>query len=92
MTLAPASLRQRTAWSKASGLATPLAKRSAAPGARSCTIPRMAVPSAPLPALHPDGTETAGRSPVAWEAASESRPSEITPTVTPVPSMPSART
>ena len=60
---------------------------SAAPGATSWTISSIAVPSSPVPAAR---TFTAGSSAAA--AARFVTPSEITPTVTPVPSMPRACT
>ena len=63
----------------------PLANSRSAPGARSCTISSMAVPSSPVPA-NPVGTGTvAGSSPFWIEAARLSTPSEITPTRTPAP-------
>ncbi len=67
-----------------------VANMSAAPGARSCTISSMAVPSVPEPAWPASTVTSEGRSPEAWTAASESTPSERTPTVMPVPSTPRA--
>ena len=73
-------------------LAGPL-KSSFAPGATSCTISRSAVPSSPAPRWQRAsfGTTTSGRSFVACAACRLSMPSEMTPTVTPFPSRPWAR-
>ena len=56
----------------------------------SCTISSMAVPSSPEPAWPGSTVTLAGRSPVAWRAASESTPSDITQTLTPLPVWPAA--
>ena len=73
-------------------LAGPL-KSSFAPGATSCTISSSAVPSSPAPFWQrlSFGTTTSGRSFVACAACTLSIPSEMTPTTTPLPSRPWAR-
>ena len=45
-----------------------VAKRSCAPGARSCTISSIAVPSLPEPACPGSTSTPGGRSPEAWSA------------------------
>ena len=88
MIRAPAAWRVLTALTKASAVGEPVAKRSGAPGAQSWTISSIAVPSSPGALAR---TVTAGRSPVAWEAARPATPSEITPTAAPMPVNPMAR-
>jgi len=58
---------------------------SAAPGARSCTISSIAVPSSPEPTALI--WTPSGRSPDACAVAQLTAPSEMTPTRAPVPSM-----
>ncbi len=71
-------------------LASPLnavAKPRLAPGARSCRISSIAVPSSPLPSW-PGSTSTGDSSPEATEAASESTPSDRAHSLTPTPVTP----
>ncbi len=94
ITCAPALRRQVTESTKDSLSLSPSEKRRVAPGARSWTISSMAVPSSPLPAAHPNPPGTpvaAGTLPVTTDCAMWSMPSEITPTVMPLPSKPAAR-
>ena len=72
-------------WLNDSSLVNAVAKIRCALGARSWTISIIAVPSSPSPSWPGSTSVSAGRSPDAIEAASESTPSDSTPTVTPVP-------
>ena len=69
----------------ASWLGSTVAKPRSAPGAMSCTISSIAVPSSPRPAWPGRTSTSAGRSPVACDTSSESTPSDITHTFTPAP-------
>ena len=69
---------------KDASLLSAVAKPSSAPGATSWRISSIAVPSLPEPASS-GRTSTAGNSPVACEAASESTPSDSAHSLVPTP-------